>query len=213
MSDVTEQSANPGALRSLFIWCGGLAVGLGLLAGVVWWLIAPLPGYQLDDSGQARMGERQLVQIFAMDAWYCAIGMVVGLVIGGMCALRHARRVGWLSAPTVAVSATISALLCWGVGALLGPSHFDHRLAAAHPGDTVPVDLTVTAWPAVVVWAFMAVLPVLIWSTAARDDEEPQPLFPRRKRDSVLDVGGQSAVDDEQHGHERGTGKHQAQHR
>ena len=50
-------------------------------------------------------------------------------------------------------------------------SAFDPRLAAARPGDVVPVELTVRARVALAVWPLFAVVPVLLGSSLGRDPE------------------------------------------
>ncbi|MGJ3509778.1 hypothetical protein [Enemella sp. A6] len=154
----------------------GISIGLGAFAGVVWWLVTPLPGYQINQDGLASINERGLAQIFAADAWFSVIAMVGGAVIGLLASLWLARRLGWLVALVVLVDTLIAGLLCWGVGALLGPGDFSTRLAEAQAGDVVPVSLTLRSWVALLVWPFIGMLPVLIWSTLARDPEEPKPI-------------------------------------
>ena len=61
-----------------------------------------------------------------------------------------------------------------GIGSTaLGPGPFNPRLAAAAPGDVVPVALELRAPASLLVAPFLAVLPVLLGSSLGRDDEEP----------------------------------------
>jgi hypothetical protein len=76
----------------------------------------------------------------------------------------------------VVVCAVASALMCWLVGYRLGPGDFSARLAAAHPGDLVPIPLTLRARASLLTWPFFAVIPVLLGSSLGRDEEEPRPL-------------------------------------
>lgn len=154
----------------------GLSIGLGVVAGVVWWAVTPLPSYTVTDDGYASIGERGLAQVFAADAYFALLGVVVGLAIGAITAWRLGRYLGWMAVPTIVVDATVAALLCWGVGTLLGPGDFAPRLATAAAGELVPVALTVRSWVAVVVWPFLGLLPLLLWATLARDPQEPRPI-------------------------------------
>ena len=70
-----------------------------------------------------------------------------------------------------------AALVCWLVGYRLGPGDFTARLAAAKPGDIVPIELTLRARAALLTWPFFAMIPVLLGSSLGRDDEEPRPIF------------------------------------
>lgn len=152
------------------------AIVLGLVAGVVWWLLTPLPSYQIREDGLATISERGLAEVFAGDAWFTAIGILCGAAIGTLAALLAARRMGWLVVFVVLVDCIVAGLLCWGIGSLLGPGDFDARLAAAHPGEQVPIDLSLRSGVALAVWPFFGLLPVLLWSTLTRDPEEPRPI-------------------------------------
>ena len=119
--------------------------------------------------------------IIAGDAWFCAIGLVAGLLIG-LAAWRWLRSLGWTVVLVVLVCAVASALTCWLVGYRLGPGDFSARLAAAQPGQLVPIPLTLRARASLLVWPFFAIIPVLLGSSIGRDEEEPRPLLRGRAR-------------------------------
>ena len=50
---------------------------------------------------------------------------------------------------------------------------FVPRLAAAQPGDLVPIELTLRARASLLTWPFLGVVPVLLGSSLGPDDEEP----------------------------------------
>lgn len=163
---------------------GGFAaasLGLGAAAGVVWWLLVKPPAYELNSNGGATTSERGLTEFIAADAWFCVIGLVVGVLIG-IAAWRWLRTLGWSVVLVVVVCAVASALMCWLVGYRLGPGDFSARLAAAHPGDLVPIPLTLRARASLLTWPFFAVIPVLLGSSLGRDEEEPRPLRRRKAR-------------------------------
>jgi len=163
---------------------GGFAaasLGLGAAAGVVWWLLVKPPAYELNSNGGATTSERGLAQFIAADAWFCVIGLVVGFLIG-IAAWRWLRTLGWSVVLVVVVCAVASALMCWLVGYRLGPGDFSARLAAANPGDLVPIPLTLRARASLLTWPFFAVIPVLLGSSLGRDEEEPRPLRRRKAR-------------------------------
>lgn len=155
-----------------------LGLGFGALAGVGWWSVVELPAYQVNPDGGAAISERGLAEFIAGDAWFCAIGLVVGITLG-VVAWRTLRDLGWPLVLLVGMVAVLSGLLCWFVGHRLGPSDFVARLAAAHPGDLVPIELTLRARASLLTWPFFAVVPVLLGSSLGRDDEEPRPLHRR----------------------------------
>jgi hypothetical protein len=168
----------PDARRvALFV---ALGLGLGALSGVVWWAVTDLPTFRVLQTGGAVTSERGLAAYIAADAWFVVCGAVVGLVVG-LLAWRWFGRVGWPVVVLTVVLGAAAGLLCWAVGHELGPGTFDVRLAAAHPGDVVPIDLTVRARAALLVWPLFAVIPVLLGSSLGRDpevdgdDEGPDP--------------------------------------
>jgi hypothetical protein len=182
---VTEPAATPTrpgwrlAVRLLGFLAGSLA--LGAAAGVVWWSVVRPPAYELNSNGGATTTERGLAEFIAGDAWFCAIGLVAGLLIG-LAAWRWLRTLGWTVVLVVLVCAVASALTCWLVGYRLGPGDFSARLAAAQPGQLVPIPLTLRARASLLVWPFFAIIPVLLGSSLGRDEEEPRPLLRRRAR-------------------------------
>lgn len=162
--------------------CGFAAasLGVGAAAGVLWWLIVKPPAYELNSNGGAATSERGLSEFIAGDAWFCAIGLVVGLLIG-LAAWRWLRDLGWSVVLVVLVCAIASALTCWLVGYRLGPGDFSIRLAAAQPGEEVPIPLTLMARASLFTWPFFAIIPVLLGSSLGRDEDEPRPLLRRRR--------------------------------
>jgi hypothetical protein len=147
-----------------------LGLGLGALSGVGWWAMTDLPTYRVLAGGGAITSERGLAGYIAAEAWYAVCGAVVGLVVGVL-AWRWFGRSGWLVVVLAAGTGLGAGLLCWAVGHGIEPGSFAARLAAARPGDLVPIDLTVRARAAVVVWPLFAVIPVLLGSSLGRDPE------------------------------------------
>ena len=103
-----------------------------------------------------------------------------GLLIG-IAAWRWLRHIGWTVVLVVLVCATGAALTCWLVGYRLGPGDFSVRLAAARPGELVPIPLTLRARASLLTWPFFAIIPVLLGSSLGRDEDEPRPLLRRRR--------------------------------
>jgi hypothetical protein len=158
-----------------------LAIVVGAAAGVAWWAVVDLPAYRVNSDGGAATTERGLSEFISGDAWFAAIGVVVGVGLG-LAGWRWLRRLGWSVVLVVAFAAVTAELVCWLVGYRLGPGDFAPRLAAAKPGDLVPIALTLRARASLLTWPFFAVIPILLGSSLGRDDEEPRPIFPRRAR-------------------------------
>ncbi len=152
-----------------------LGLGLGVVGGLAWWALTDLPTYLVAADGGANTSERQLAQVLGSDAWFAVIGAVVGLVLGTI-AWRRLGRSGWPVVLLGTGTAVLAALLCWAVGRELGPGEFTARLAAAQPGDRVPVELDLQARASLLVWPFFAVVPILLGSSLGHDAEDPRPL-------------------------------------
>jgi hypothetical protein len=153
-----------------------LALGLGAAAGVVWWAVVDLTTYRVNSEGGAATSERGLSEFISADAWFTVIGLVAGIALGVL-GWRFFRRVGWSAVPIIVVSAVAAELSCWLVGYRLGPGAFEPRLAAAAPGDLVPIALTLRAKASLLTWPFFAVIPILLGSSLGRDEDDPRPLF------------------------------------
>lgn len=174
--------SRPPALRQFTGWVLlhlGLSALLGVLSGVLWWRVVDLPVYLVGEDGRASTSERGLTEYFASDAWFCVIGVVVGVGLG-LLAWRWLSAVGWPMVPVAVLGTVVAALLCWYVGWSLGPGPFDPRLAQAEVGAEVPIELTLRTWVSVVVWVFATSIPLLLISALSPDHEEPRPL--RRSR-------------------------------
>ena len=102
-----------------------------------------------------------LTAIFSIDSTFALIGMVVGVGCGFLSwwALHHRGVV--VLVPTIA-TALVSATVCWAVGTLMGPHDFSDRVAAASPGDVVPVDFRLHTWTSLLVWVLGALIVTLI---------------------------------------------------
>lgn len=151
-----------------------MALGAGALTGVLWWLVVDLPGYVVQPDGGAATSERELASFVAGDAWFTLLGVGVGTLLGWL-AWARLRDLGWPVVLVAAGAALAAAAVCWFVGHHLGPSEFNPRLARARPGDTVVIELTLRAKASLLVWPFVATVPVLLGSSLGPDDEEPRP--------------------------------------
>jgi len=151
-----------------------LAAGVGAVAGLVWEAVVDLPTYLVGADRSASISERGLTAVVAGDAWFTAIGAGAGIGLGWV-GWRRLRGLGWPVVLVVLTAALVAALLCWLVGQRLGPGPLAPRLAAAVPGEAVPVELTLRARAALLVWPLAAVLPVLLGASLGRDEDDPAP--------------------------------------
>lgn len=147
----------------------GVAVLVGALAGWIWRTTTVLPGYTVQADGHAVISEIGLTRLFEAEARYSLIGMVGGLVLGVLAVLLLRHR-GWRIVLWAVLAPVLAGLVAWGVG-VVGATPLHDRLAGASVGRTVPVDLALHTPVAVLLWPFLAMLPVLLYSTFSAEDE------------------------------------------
>ena len=154
---------------------GVIALLAGAVGGWVWRVAAERPSYLVGADGRAQITETGLTRIFAADAAFSLIGIVVGALLGVLAIVllrrvvqRHRR--GWLLVPGALGAASLAALVCWGVG-IVGGQSLEQRIAAAAAGQSVPIDLALRAPVTLAVWPFAGLVPVLLWSSFAADPD------------------------------------------
>lgn len=133
-----------------------LAVLIGVVGALVWANVAVLPAYVVQADGHATISENDLSQVFSGTFTYAVIGFVGGLAIG-IAVWAQLRRLGWPVAPITAGLALLGGGTCWVLGELVGPGPFADRMAAAVPGESVPIALQLAAPSALAIWVFAAV--------------------------------------------------------
>jgi hypothetical protein len=143
---------------------------VGCAAGLGWQRAVDLPGYLVAADRSASTSERGLTRFISGDAWFVAIGLVLGAMLGAL-AWWLLRGLGWPVVVVAVLAASLAAVACWSVGYYLGPGPLEPRLAAAQPGDVVPIELSLQAPSALLVWPFAATLPLLLASSLGRDEE------------------------------------------
>jgi len=192
-----QQAAAPPAEQSqVLAWAGllaGLALVVGGLAAVFWSAVVRLPAYRILSDGSATMAERGITEIVAADAWFVITGALVGLGLG-LVAWKWFRPIGWPTALLAVGAGLVAGVVCWQVGQLLGPGSFPERLAAATPGDFVPLSLELRSVSALAVWGFAAITPVLLASSLGPDDEDRSPS--RRRRADEAEPDEAATVDE-----------------
>lgn len=156
------------------------SLATGAVAGLVWRTTTVLPDWTVRSGGSAVISDQALTRLFEATARYALIGAGGGLLLG-LIGLLVLRRHGWRIVPWSVLGPLLAGLTAWGVG-VAGPTSVEDRLAQAGPGATVPVDLALGAPVAVLVWPFLAMLPVLLHSAFTADsrvwvevlDSQPQ---------------------------------------
>ncbi|HHU39522.1 MAG TPA: hypothetical protein GXZ45_09620 [Propionibacterium sp.] len=151
-----------------------LAVLVGGVAALLWATMSVLPSWTVMADGHAEIADAARTQVFSANFWYAILGVAGGLAIG-IAAWVRLRSVGWPVAVITAALAVIGALTCWWLGEIFGPGPFAERLAAAEPGQQVPIALLLTAPSALAVWVFAAVAVPLFAASLGPEVARPEP--------------------------------------
>jgi hypothetical protein len=163
-SDTERPHARDGLLADA-AWVLGTSVVLGLLGGVLWWLLVDPALFTKAPNDGLAMGEAQLGKRFAADGWFVVIAAVFGLLSGS--ALTWWRSRDFLATSVLlVVGSVIGTALMVLVGRLLGPPDPESLAASAAVGDRLPMQLEVTATVAYLVWPIAVLVGALfvLWS-------------------------------------------------
>ena len=158
----------PGGPRGDAIAVLGTSLVLGLLGGVLWWLLTEPALFTVGEKGTLGMGEVELADRFSATGWFTVLAVVLGALSGG--ALTWWRnRDPILTAGLLVLGSVVGTAVMVGVGRLLGPPDPEVAAASAQPGDLVPAALEVGATAAYLVWTIAALAGALmvLWSPSA----------------------------------------------
>lgn len=161
----------------------GLSVVVGGLGGAFWAAVVHLPSYTMLSDNSVVMSERGLTEVVASDVWFVITGVLIGAGLG-LVTWKWFRPLGWPTALLAVAAGLLAGVACWQIGQVLGPHDLADRLAVATPGQSIPASLVLrSVLPALAVWGFAAVTPVLLISSLGPDDEEARPRWRRRERE------------------------------
>lgn len=133
-----------------------LAVLVGAVGALVWANVSVLPRWTVMADRHAEITDVARTQVFSATFWYSVLAVAGGLAIG-VAAWVRLRTAGWPVAVITGALAVVGGLTCWWLGEVFGPGPFAERLAAAEPGDEVPIALRLQAPSALAIWVFAAV--------------------------------------------------------
>jgi LPXTG-motif cell wall-anchored protein len=145
-----------------------LALALaGVLAGVLWWLLAPRADFRVTDTGPVPIGDVSEELLVADDAVFALVLAGVGLLVGAAAWFLRRRR-GVATVLALALGSCLTAVVAWQVGELLGGGPSEAELADV--GARVTTSLTLGSLPAMAIAPFTALLAYVAAVLYAPDD-------------------------------------------
>ena len=153
--------------RRAAAWLALALAGVGVPAGLAWWVLAPRAEFRITADGPVVVGSPSTELLVADDAIFILVMAVVGLLAGlAAWPLRRHRGVTLLAG--LAVGATAAGAVAWVVGEMLGEGPTEAQLTEVGGVVTTGLDLGATA--ALAVAPFLAVLVYLIGVIINADD-------------------------------------------
>jgi hypothetical protein len=130
----------------------------GVLAGLIWWWLAPRADFRVTDAGPVVIGNPSEELFVADDTVFALVLAGFGLVAGLAAWFLHRRR-GVAMLLALAVGCTAMALVAWQVGELLGAGPTETELADV--GAVVTTALKLGSIAALAVAPFLALFAYL----------------------------------------------------
>ncbi len=172
----------------------GVLLALGVLCGVLWWLVWDPAAYTKTADGGV-MGETDLSRRFAADGLYAVIAGVAGLLAGlGLTWWRT--RDPLVTSATLLVGSVLAAVAMALTGHLLGPGDPGAALAAARVGARVPDRLAVDAFTVYLAWpvSVLAGALVVLLGTAPASTGNPAEEVAEDEDEGLLDGAPESSA-------------------
>lgn len=147
------------------VWILGTYVLLGLVGGVLWWLLVEPAYFTKGENGGLGMGEVQLGKRFNADGWYAVIAIVFGLLSGAALAWVRTRD-HLVTAGLILFGSVVAAVVMSAVGTVLGPEAPETVAASAPVGARIAMQVAVTAPVNYLVWPIAVLVGTLLvlWS-------------------------------------------------
>lgn len=141
-----------------------ISVALGLVVGVVWWLVAPEVSVGVRD-GQPVLIPAEARNLFGVDVSFAAVGAAAGLLLGAVMCTRYRDHPTALLAGLV-LGGVVGSLVAWQVGSTLGPGPLGERTGGAADGVTLAIPLDLEATGVLLFWPIVAVVATFVLGAA-----------------------------------------------
>jgi hypothetical protein len=163
-----------GRLAAFAAALAGSAV-LGVLAGLIWAVVAPRALLQEVGHGEAQVVNSESSAFVAADGWFCLIVVLGGLITGLAGYRLLVRRAGWIATAGLILGAVAAVLLALWTGENIGLGTYNHLLATSSAGTFFHASLGLGAKSALVFWPGITSLVILLGDYGGRrPDPEPE---------------------------------------
>ena len=131
---------------------------LGLLAGLLWSVLAPRALLVVQSRGVAYVVNPETSAFIAADGWFCLLTALGGVICGLAGYLLLVRRYGTLPLVGLVLGGVAASLLAMWAGLLLGLSAFRATLAVSRAGALLHEPLSLGGIGPLAFWALFAAL-------------------------------------------------------
>jgi hypothetical protein len=147
---------------------------LGVVAGLIWAVVAPRAVLVEVASGEAQLVNPESSAFIVADVWFCAIAAAGGLVTGILGYRFLIRRAGWIAAAGLIAGAVAAALLALWIGENIGQGTYNHLLATSSNGALFHASLGLGAKTALAFWPMLTSAVILMADSGTRRSAGPE---------------------------------------
>jgi hypothetical protein len=123
---------------------GVIAIGLGVLMGLLWWWVTPTEQWTVVEGGLVP-ADPGFDAWFAADGWFAVLGVVAGVLLA-IIGWRRGHRNAVAQVAGVIVGGGLVAVTAWALGGALGPPDAQTTAQTAEVGSTVEGALGIRAF-------------------------------------------------------------------
>ena len=162
-----EGGLTKGRLAAFFTALAGSAV-LGIVAGLIWAVVAPRALLQEVAHGEAQYVNVETTAFIVADAWFFLITAIGGLITGIFGYRILVRRAGAAATAGLVLGAVAAALLALWVGDNIGFGTYNHLLATSPAGTFFHSSLALGAKSTLAFWPLCTSAVILLAESGAR---------------------------------------------
>ncbi len=138
------------------------SVVLGVVAGLIWAVVAPRALLQEVGPGEAELVNAESHAFIVADAWFCLIVALGGVITGVVGYRLLVRRAGWTAAAGLVLGAVAAGMITLWIGENIGLGPYHHLLATSRNGVFFHASLALGAKSALAFWPGLTSVIILL---------------------------------------------------